>query len=548
MRNLRLCSTEPADRVVALLGGGLLALFFLYPPIAMLFSSGAGWERVLSDLGTYRAIGVSLVVATTTAVGTVVAGGVLAWLVVRTDVAVKRVIEALVLIAFVVPPYIFAIAWLQCAGPNGYIARFQWFFGVERGAAWYPARYSTVAVVVVLILHLFPVVYMALKEAIRRIDPHYEYAALLAGASRRYTIRTVLIPLVVPAIGSVGIFIFSRAVANFSVPALLALPVRIEVVTTRIYASLSRLQISNAAVLSVILVIISTSVALLYAYVTRNTSGLPSVRPSGAVVYPLGHLRPVVSVLAVVVLVVAVGIPLLAMVASSFLGRWGLPLRREYLTLANYRRLLQLDGPAARALWNSIRYGVGASCGAMAIVVGIIFLSTGKSRVSAVMGATIGTWPMAFPNVVLAVAAVLAWNNPVVSLYGTPWVIIVTFMVLFTPIILKQAKGLTIPTHEPLVAARLAGAGRVRSFVDVVIPAIMPGLKAGFLITTIIALREIPITLMLYTAGQETVGVMLFGMKSEEYGLEMTSALSVLLVGVILALRVVLRGGRKAGG
>jgi len=49
-----------------------------------------------------------------------------------------------------------------------------------------------------------------------------------------------------------------------------------------------------------------------------------------------------------------------------------------------------------------------------------------------------------------------------------------------------------------------------------------------------ISLREIPISLMLYSTNQETVGVLLFGMQSQSYGLEMTSALSVVIVLIIL--------------
>ncbi len=50
-----------------------------------------------------------------------------------------------------------------------------------------------------------------------------------------------------------------------------------------------------------------------------------------------------------------------------------------------------------------------------------------------------------------------------------------------------------------------------------------------------ISLREIPISLLLYSSGQETAGVLLFGMQSQSYGLEMTSTLAIVIVAIILA-------------
>jgi iron(III) transport system permease protein len=128
-------------------------------------------------------------------------------------------------------------------------------------------------------------------------------------------------------------------------------------------------------------------------------------------------------------------------------------------------------------------------------------------------------------------------------------VIVAAYAVLFTPIVMKQTIGLVRSQDERLSqAAQLAGAGPLSRFFHVRFPALLPGLRSGLLICVIIAAREIPISLMLYSSGQETLGVLLFGMQSQSYGLEMTSALSLLIIVAILAGRPLVDGKRSIHG
>ncbi len=61
-------------------------------------------------------------------------------------------------------------------------------------------------------------------------------------------------------------------------------------------------------------------------------------------------------------------------------------------------------------------------------------------------------------------------------------------------------------------------------------PQIFSGLLSGWIICFLISLREIPISLLLYRKGTETIGVMLFMIQSNSYGLETTSTLAVIVI------------------
>ena len=535
--------------VPALLGTGLvLGLIVLYPPLALagqaLFPLGDFSQ--LTSRETLKALTNSLITASGVFLFSSVTGTLLAWLRVRTDIRGKKLLDACVLLAFIIPPYILGISWLQLFGSGGYMNRV--IDILVPGTDYRFPYYSIGAAVLVLGLHLYPLSYFAIKNTLLQLDPELETASIQCGASRRRTFLSITLPGILPALLSTGLLVFSRALANFSVPALLCLPVRRELLTTRIYASLGSLNTRTAALLSFCLVLISTLLYALQVYISasfsRGVSKGPGKQQSRSM-QPLGRFREATSTAAVLFLMLTVVLPLGAMLVSSFMKRWGLPLERQYITLHNYLHLLTGE-KTRRAFLNSLSYGAGA--GSLALVIGgsTAFLShTRRSGAGRVLEA-VASWPMAFPNIVLAVGAILAWNRAPLSLYGTPWCIIATYAALFTPLVLKQISALLENQDPRLVqAARTSGAGSARCFFSVTLPTILPGIESGLLVCMLISLREIPIALMLYSAGQETTGVLLFGMQSQSYGLEMTSALAVTVIVLIFAGNMFITGIKR---
>ncbi|MFA7107409.1 MAG: hypothetical protein WC154_08920, partial [Candidatus Izemoplasmatales bacterium] len=56
----------------------------------------------------------------------------------------------------------------------------------------------------------------------------------------------------------------------------------------------------------------------------------------------------------------------------------------------------------------------------------------------------------------------------------------------------------------------------------------------------LIVFKEIPLSLLLYTNNTKTLGVLLFVVQSNSYGLEMTSAVAVVVIVISLVLNYVL--------
>ncbi len=517
----------------------LLIFFILYPPSILFIESFSkstqGQEialyKIFQQQSTWQAFSNTIISSITATVLAVIIGGSLAWLEVKSDFPFKKSIYCFSMVAFIIPPYILGLAWVQFFGKNGYLERvLRVLFTFNKYKFPY---YSIWAVAIVMALHLYPLMYMSLRNAFKQQEKNIEKAALLSGASLWKSIQTITLPLVKPSIMATGLLIFSRTMANFTLPALLALPARKEFLTTLIYSAISGLDITTASAISFFLVGIST--LLFWSQHAIEKKGLSySIQGGGRHDQSISSLKGKtvwISFIFFIFIGITIILPIITMFISSFLKRWGLPLQIKYFTLNNYLQIFALNGKASIAFRNSIFYGTVAASFALLIGGTTAFIAhTTKTTQSKILE-TIATWPMAFPNIVLAIAAIIAWNREPLRLYGTVWAIILTYMVLFIPIVMKQVTGL-IQNYDTklLSAARLSGASPFKSFMTITLPILAPGLKSGFLICLLIALREIPISLMLYFSGQETVGVLLFGMQSQEYGLEMTSALSMIII------------------
>ena len=531
---------SPLEVVILLILGVLIGSFILYPFVILVMKSfglsldgGAfsleGYKRIIRDTYNYTALRNTLYVASGVTVLTSILGGALGWIVARTDYAYKRFTKILVFLNFIIPSYIVAIAWIEFFGRNGYLSRILYkIFGLSN----YNMRpYSLEAVIIVMSVHLYPLVFMAITNALRKTDSSLEDAAVISGASRLKAAMTITLPLVMPSFISIGLLIFSRTIANFGVPAVLALPVGEEVLTTRIYSSLTNLDLQLVTALSIFLVMISGGIFLLSnLLLKRKGFTMITGHSKKPRLIELGKHKKTLTTCVFIFHILTTMIPLASVLIASFLKRWGLSLEIKHFTLNNYLLLFRHE-IIIRAFGNSIFYGLTAATIAACVGVGVSYISHKTNIKGKKIIELIASLPMAFPNIVLAVAAALTWIKQPLKLYGTEWIIIVTYIALFIPISIKNIGGLMQNQDASLEkAARASGASRIKGFVDITLPLTMPGIKSGWILGFLIALREIPISLLLYSSGKETIGVMLFGIQSNTYGLEMTSTLAVVII------------------
>ena len=137
---------------------------------------------------------------------------------------------ALILGAFITPPYLGAIGWILLAGPNaGWLNR-AWM-AITGSHGGFINVYSFGGLVLVTALYAFPYIFVFTTDALERVSSEMEEAANILGAGGMRTIFRVTLPLVTPAILGGAIVVFLDTVALFGTPAIIALPARIRVMT-----------------------------------------------------------------------------------------------------------------------------------------------------------------------------------------------------------------------------------------------------------------------------------------------------------------------------
>ena len=556
MKCIRKINTNFDIKIVALIVTIVtVALLVMYPILVLIgYSFGISFNGIEISLDAYKNLffnkEVYFAVKNTLYIGFCITlfagllGGGLAFLVTKTDILCKKLIEKLIFGTFVIPSYIMAIAWIEIAGHNGFFTRFLYqFFNTKN-----PFEiYSLEGIIFVMVLHLYPMVFINISNALKNMDSNLEKAGFISGASSKKVISTIIIPIIMPSIFSILLFVFSKSIACFGVATVLGLPARKYVVTTYIFSSLSSLDIGSAVSLSVLLLIISGILFMLNnKYLKSKEYTSTNIVNDERYIYSLGKFKIVITIIILSFLFLTSFVPIIMIVISSFLKKWGIPLTFKNMTLNNYYNILFEERIARSAIKNSIIYGLISATIACVIGMVISYISNRtKTRCKKIVE-FLSSLPMAIPETVLAIAAIFAWKNEPLKLYGTPWIIIITYIGICLPMIVKNVNGLMIG-FDPILekASEINGASCIQTFKRIVIPMILPGIKAGFMMSMIFVLREIPVSIMLYSRGYETIGVLIYNLRSDTGGLEVVSAIAVIIIILITIGQLVIQKQRR---
>jgi iron(III) transport system permease protein len=505
----------------------------------------ANVDAVLGDPGIWQVLGNSLHVSfwSTLLGGTIGTG--LAFLVARTDLPGKRFFRPALLVPYLIPPFIAALAWLSLAGPVGYLNQ-AWMAvtGVEEPLF---RIYGAAGIILVLALSHYPLTYITVLASLERIDPTLEEAARNSGASPVRTVRDVTLPLVMPAIAAGAILVFLRSMENFGIPAILGFPARYFVLTTKIYAMILDFDrahnFSLSAALSLLLVAVAGVTVGIQWWILRGRAyGLTSGTGKPPV-FGLGRWRRPAGVAVALFLLLTSVAPVLAILMTALTRAYGMPLSWQNLSLQNFHTLFFKVPAVWRALGNSLFLAASAASVVVILAIGIAYLQVrtrlrGKSVLEALI-----LLPFAVPGTVVALAMILAFLRPVlwIALYNTIWIILVAYIARFLALAVKPVAASLLQVHISLEeAARSSGASLPRSLRDVTLPLIRPALVAGWFLAAVPAITELTLSVLLWSAGNETIGVMVFNMH-EEGKVLLSSALAVVVMAVALASNLLIR-------
>lgn len=500
--------------------------------------------RVLQAESTWRALWRSLY---TSGLGMLIAlalGSLFAFVITLTDIRGKAWLVFCFMLPMMIPPQVTALSWLQLLGPASPLLK---SIGMAPPLGSPQPLYSAEGIALLLGIQSAPLVFLALRTSLLSLPRELVEAARISGARQTQVWGHVTLPVTRGGLIAGGAMAFISSLGNFGIPAMLGIPAGYYVLPTLIYqrmASFGTGVLAEMASLSLLIGVLALAgVALQQAWMKRSRFGL--VGHSGrAHDFSLGRWRGAVTALLIAVLLAILIAPLAALVVSSLVPAVGVPLTWESATLNAYHEVIGRQGATWRAVRNSLWLAGGA---ALVLMLCSLPLAYRLQRLpqrwqSLALGAI--ELPYALPGVVLAVACILLFVRPIplvnVALYGTLGLIFVAYLMRFLVVCLKPvAAGLAQLDPALEEAAQLAGAGPWRRLGGIVLPLVAPALFAGGLLVFLLAVNELTVSALLWSAGNETLGVLIFNL-AEGGESVLAAAVSVLVVAMIAALMLCL--------
>jgi iron(III) transport system permease protein len=517
------------DRVVVTVVGIIIAYLSLSPTLMLFYGSfrtkalGVKGNFTLehyinaySDPLTYELFFNSFVFASGSAILATVLAATLAWISIRTNAPFRRVFELTAIVPNIFPPVMLAVAWTVLLSPRtGLINRFLMdIFGLAEA----PLNiYSLEGMIFVEALITTPLAFLLISAALYSMDPALEESARVAGSTNIQVARRITFPIVRPALLAAGMLNFVRAIESFDTPAIIALPARIEVFTTKLYREAIGAFPPNqnlAAAYAVSLLIITMLFVYFYRRLTARAERYVTVSGRGyrPTIIDLGKWRYAASGVAGLILILIVVLPFSVLIYVSFVSYVHVPGPRtwELLTLDNYRSNLT-DDRTYRALMNSLLLAVGGATLCMLLAAVTAWVTTKSKSAGRGVIEALTFIPWAFPGTALAIGLLWTYVYMPLPIYGTLWILLIAYITRFLPYGLRTMTSTIVQLHDDLPQASMAcGANFLTTFRRIMLPLLRPGFIAGWIILATIYLREFSTSVFLYSPGAEPLGPLLY--------------------------------------
>lgn len=546
---------------------GVLLFLILVPVVRLLINSfqlghpamPQGWttDNYLHAFASplfYQALTTTLWVSSLSTIITVSIAVLFAWLIERTDMPLRNLAWALILIPMAIPGVLFALSWTLLLTPktgaiNVFLRDFLNLFGL--GLLSGPFNiYSMSGLIFLDGLRGVTTVFLLVVGAFRMMDPSLEEAARVSKAGAMATFFRVTLPALTPALLAATMYCFISSMESFEAPLAVGLPAKIYMLSTLIYFT-ARIQApidyGLSAVYGVSFMLLMIALLVFYRHAMRHSERFSTVTGKGfrPRTISIGKWRYGALALFVIYFLLAVAAPFAILVWCSLLPSYRVPSEAamKLVSLANYRDIF--DTPQVLSvIWNTIVLMVTTATITMAaaLVVSWVIVRT-QVRGRGILDGLVFV-PHAIPGIVIALAMMMAYLSPPLihtGVYGTLAIIVMALIVSYIAFGTRLMNSAIMQVHKELEqVAYVSGATRLGTLFAITLPLLLPAFVAGWIWVAVHALRAFSIPLMLGTKSTEVYAVLLWEYW-EEGSAPTASALGVLLILVLIPLSLAMR-------
>ena len=500
-------------------------------------------------------------------------GGMLAFLMVRTDLPGRGWIAPLLLVPIFVSPMVMGFGYVVSMGPVGFYST--WAHDLLGFVPW--NVYSFTSIVVIAGLTHVPHVYLYASSALKSLGSDVEEAARVSGASPWQVMFNVSLPMIMPALAYAGVLVFFLGFEVFGLVLVLGDPEGHLVLATYLYKLTNKLGTPSyhlMAAVAVCLVAVTMPLVMLQRWLLKSANKYVSIKGKGARQKPLALGKWKWAALAVLGawILVTIVLPISGIVLRSFVQYWGEGVKlADVLTLQHFRDIF--DEPSlVRGIVNTILIGVIGGALAVACYTAIALAMHRKADgVTRLLDYSVLV-PRAVPGLLAGLSFlwvflfVPSWldgllhgmNNPVAAwlsehfipqlrqLRSTIFALWLAYSVVWLAYGMRLVSTSLLQVGPELEeAARAVGASRGRVTRDVTLPLIKFGMLGAWLMVFLIFEREYSTGVYLLSPGTEVIGAMLVSLWAGG-STDLVAALSFINITLVaIGLGIALRFGVK---
>lgn len=514
-----------------------------------------GFERFLTSRDLGAVLTNTLWLGLGSVVISMVVGTILAFCVYMLPARLQSLLAFTPVLPIIIPSVAHVAGFVFLFSPeNGYVntlLRMTPFFG---GITSGPINvYTAPWIIIYTGISLSSFVYLFVYSGLQGLGQDYGMAARVNGAGTFRVVRTVTLPMLRPTFLYAGIIVLLMALGQFTAPLMLGRREGIDVLTTRIYQSASEYPIDYplAGAFGAPLLV----AAFFLIYIQRKALGnqkrfvgTGSMSRNRATVGPLARIGA--SVLVLLFVFLAAVLPVLALVYVALSPFWTGKIKFDHLSLGNIQ-----TGLADPHLLSAITTTVGVTLVSLAVVIllGLLIATALVNRdrlwgpVAFVLDVATAL-PLAVPAALVGFGFLFAFSVPGLGLLGSWISLIVAYTTIMIPYSVRyQLTTLISLGQQTTEAARVGGAGAVRTFFQIVLPLARSGLASAAAIMFILLSHEFGVSLLLRGQGNTVLSVLLYDQYSGgSYPMVAVIALvmtAITSLGVIAAL---IFGGSRA--
>ncbi|NRB20978.1 MAG: iron ABC transporter permease [Rhodobacteraceae bacterium] len=527
-----------------------VALACLLPMVAVFLAAVTGGTETVSHLMEtvlLRYTGTTIVLVCLVAVGTFSFGVGAAWLVTMTKFPGVRFFEMALILPLAFPAYVLAYAYTFVLDHPGVVqTTLRQVTGWGPRDYWFPEIRSTVGAALMLVLVLYPYVYLLARAAFLQQSAGAFLAARALGNTAWQAFWRVSLPMARPAIASGVLLAIMETIADFGTVSYFG----VQTFATGIYTSwFSMGDRAGAAQLALVLL----GFALTLAVVERSTRGkaryhqagkqhnkMPPATLTGGkmlIAWGLCAIPVLLGFLLPVVILVDMGLES----EQNLFSRRYIGFIRNSLTLASVAALLTVCAAVCIGFYLRLQPGRTATAAAYAARLGY-----------AVPGGVIAVGLMvpfaAFDN------TLDAWMRSTFDIHtgllitGSIWLLIAAYVVRFLAAALGAYEGGQSTVHVNMdAAARSLGQGPFGMLRRVHLPILSPSLLTALLIVFVDVMKELPATMILRPFNYDTLAIQAYRLASDERleGAAVPS-LVIMAVGLLPVILICRQVGRRS--